>query len=180
MGLSVCYGVVEDHGGSISVEQTPDRGAVFVIELPLVAIAPPEEKREEPISRGRLGKILLVDDEDMIRQVLTESLRRAGHEVETARNGEVALRMLKQKHYDCVVSDVKMPGMDGPTLHQAIRAIDPAAADTFIFISGDTVSPETSSYLEAVDNPTLAKPFEIDALEKALQEMLAAVAEGGA
>lgn len=180
LGLSVCYGVVEDHGGSISVEQTPDRGAVFVIELPLVAIAPPEEKREEPISRGRLGKILLVDDEDMIRQVLTESLRRAGHEVETARNGEVALRMLKQKHYDCVVSDVKMPGMDGPTLHQAIRAIDPAAADTFIFISGDTVSPETSSYLEAVDNPTLAKPFEIDTLEKALQEMLAAVAEGGA
>lgn len=116
----------------------------------------------------------------MIRQVLTESLRRAGHEVETARNGEVALRMLKQKHYDCVVSDVKMPGMDGPTLHQAIRAIDPAAAGTFIFMSGDTVSPETSSYLETVDNPTLAKPFEIDTLKKALQEMLAAVAEGGA
>ncbi len=178
LGLSVCYGVVVDHGGSILVEQGPDRGASFVIELPLVAIAPAEEKQEEPITRERLGKILLVDDEDTIRQVLTESLRRAGHEVETARNGEVALRMLKQKHYDCVVSDVKMPGMDGPTLHQAIRDIDPATASTFIFISGDTVSPETSSYLEAVDNPTLAKPFEIDTLKKALQEMLAAVAKG--
>ncbi|MHB1325349.1 MAG: ATP-binding protein [Thermoleophilia bacterium] len=178
LGLSVCYGIIEEHGGSISVEQSPDRGAVFVIELPLVAVAPPEEKQEETINRGRLGKILLVDDEDTIRQVLTETLRRAGHEVETARNGEVALRLLKQKHYDCVVSDVKMPGMDGPALHQAVRAIDPAAAGTFIFISGDTVSPETRSYLETVDNPTLAKPFEIDTLEQALQEMLAAVGEG--
>lgn len=180
LGLSVCYGVVTDHGGRIFVEPTAGQGATFVIELPLTvaALTKEENVEEEQNSSSLLGKILLVDDEEAIRSVLLETLSRAGHEVETARNGEVALRMLQQKHYDCVVSDVKMPGMDGPTLHQAIKAIDPAVAGTFIFISGDTVSSDTRSYLETVDNPKLAKPFEIVMLEKALQEMLAATAEG--
>ncbi|MFA5810360.1 MAG: ATP-binding protein, partial [Thermoleophilia bacterium] len=179
LGLSICYGVVDDNDGHIWVEPTKDRGATIVIELPVVATVTQEEKQEGPVRRGRLGKILLVDDEAAIRQVLTETLRRAGHEVETAINGEVALKMLKQKHYDCVVSDVKMPGMDGPELHQAVRAMDPKAAGTFIFISGDTVSQETSSYLETVDNPTLAKPFEPGELERALQKMLATAGNGG-
>ena len=100
-------------------------------------------------------------------------MRRAGHEVDTAVNGEVALDMLKKNHYDCVVSDVKMPGMDGPTLHQAVREMDPGMAGSFIFISGDTISPETRSYLEQVDNLQLAKPFDLIDLEQALQEMLA-------
>ncbi|MEK6535939.1 MAG: hypothetical protein AABZ63_00425 [Actinomycetota bacterium] len=65
-------------------------------------------------------------------------------------------------------------------MHRAVRAIDPATAGTFIFISGDTISSETSAYLETVDNPMLAKPFEIDTLEQALQEMLAPEAEGAA
>ncbi|MFA6001288.1 MAG: ATP-binding protein, partial [Thermoleophilia bacterium] len=179
LGLSICYGVIEDNDGRIWVEPVNGRGAKIIIELPVVATTTFEEKQEGPVSRGRLGKVLLVDDEAAIRQVLTQTLRRAGHEVETANNGEVALKMLKKKHYDCVVSDVKMPGMDGPSLHQAVRATDPKAAGTFIFISGDTVSPETSSYLETVDNPTLAKPFEPGALEKVLQKMLATPGNGG-
>ena len=179
LGLSICYGVVEDNNGHIWVEPTKDRGTTIIIELPVVATVSQEETQDGPVGRGRLGKILLVDDEAAIRQVLTETLRRAGHEVETAMNGEVALKMLKQKHYDCIVSDVKMPGMDGPKLHQAVRAVDPKAAGSFIFISGDTVSQETSSYLETVDNPTLAKPFEPGALERALQKMLATTGNGG-
>jgi two-component system NtrC family sensor kinase len=173
LGLSVCYGVAEDHGGSVWAEPTQDRGATIIMELPVVAAGPVQEEQEKHDIRKQLGKILLVDDEAAIRQVLTETLRQAGHDVETARNGEVALRMLKQKHYDCIVSDVKMPGMDGPALHRAVQKIDPVVAGSFIFISGDTVSPETSSYLEHVDNPRLAKPFNMKDLEKTLQSMLA-------
>lgn len=173
LGLSVCYGVVEEHGGSIWVEPTAGRGATFVVELPVVS-APTkvdyhQRRRKERIS----GNVLLVDDEATIREMVTEALRRAGHLVDTARNGEVALRMLKKKRYDCVISDIKMPGMDGAMLHQAVREMDPEMASRFVFISGDTISPETQSYLSKVDNPHLTKPFRLEDLEAVLQSTLA-------
>ncbi len=163
LGLSVCYGVAQDHGGRIWVEPSPDRGATIIMELPVETAVFAERPEGEPDRTKvvrRSGKVLLVDDEAAIRKVLSETLKQAGHEVDTAVNGEVALRMLKQKHYDCVVSDVKMPSMDGPSLHRAILGTDPALAGSFIFISGDTISPDTKSYLDRVDNPRLAKPFD--------------------
>ncbi|MCL5882509.1 MAG: GAF domain-containing protein [Actinobacteria bacterium] len=175
LGLSVCFGVAQDHGGRIWVEPGQGRGAVFVLEIPVKNGAPYEKKAEKGFDfNGRIGKILLVDDEEAIRQVLAETLTSVGHEVETADNGEVALDLLKQKHFDCVVSDVKMPGMDGQALHQAALQMDPALAGHFIFISGDTVSPKTRTFLDRINNPWLAKPFAIEDLERLLQEILTA------
>ncbi|MBI5869691.1 MAG: GAF domain-containing protein [Actinobacteria bacterium] len=174
LGLSVCYGVAQDHGGRIWIESVNGQGAEVIVELPVVAASPVKIERDSKSIKRRLGKILLVDDEAAIRQVLTQTLRQAGHEVETAGNGVVALRMLKKKHYDCVVSDVKMPVMDGPSLHKAAVEMDPDIADSFIFISGDTISPDTRSYLNQVENPRLAKPFDLVDLETALQKLLAA------
>lgn len=174
LGLSVCYGVVEDHGGRIWTETVKDQGAKVVVELPVVEVAPVQVDQVSQDTKGRIGKVLLVDDEAAIRQVLTETLKQAGHKVETAGNGVVALRMLKKKHYDCVVSDVKMPIMDGPSLHKAAIEMDPDLAGSFIFISGDTISPDTKSYLNRVENPRLAKPFNLADLERELQKVLAA------
>lgn len=175
LGLSVCYGMIEDHGGNIWAEPSSGRGATFVIELPIlsepVAEAPVVASPAEDV-QGRLGKILLVDDEAAIRQALSKILRDAGHTVEAAENGEVALGMLKRNRYDCVVSDVKMPRMDGPALHQAVSSIDPDLAGSFIFISGDTVNPETRSYLDRINNPHLTKPFRLKDLEEVLQQVL--------
>jgi len=173
LGLSVCYGVAQDHGGRIWVEPVHGRGATVVLELPVLSAPSVDAEPEKTVFHARLGKILLVDDEAAIRQVLTETLKQAGHEVEAAGNGVTALKMLKQKHYDCVVSDVKMPGMDGPTLHTEVLGIDPDTARRFIFISGDTISPETRSYLDHIDNLRLAKPFNLTDLEEALQKVLA-------
>lgn len=176
LGLSVCYGVIEEHDGKISVDPAYTDGTRIVIELPVVSMplmideAVPGNHR---IEQDRVGKILLVDDESAIRNMLRETLKRMGHSVDTARDGQVALRMLKQKHYDCIVSDVKMPGIDGTTLHRTIKASDPDLAESFIFVSGDTVSPETRSYLDASGNPYLAKPFRLDDLQVELQKMLA-------
>ncbi len=173
LGLSVCFGVAEDHGGRIWAETGRESGARITLEIPVVKSSEAESEQASPELNARLGKVLLVDDEAAIRQVLTETLRQAGHEVDTAVNGKVALRMLKQRRYDCVVSDVKMPLMDGPTLHQATIELNPDLASSFIFISGDTISPETRSYLDHVDNPRLAKPFDLADLESALQQVLA-------
>ena len=175
LGLSVCFGVISEHGGQIWTQPTPGGGATMVVELPALEAepaAPAAAKQNEQI-RCRLGKILLVDDEAAVRDVLTKTLQQAGHTVETAQNGEVALGILKQKHFDCVVSDVKMPGMDGSMLHQAIMDFDPDLARHFIFISGDSVNPETRNYLSQVDNPSLTKPFDIEELQGVLQKVLA-------
>lgn len=176
LGLSVAYGVIQDHGGHIWVDPAYRGGARIVVQLPLSAVEvnsmPEREKQSVCLTGFKLGEILLVDDEASIREVLKETLKGAGHNVDTAKDGRVALRMLKKKHYDCVVSDVKMPGMDGPTLHRAIKDSDPDLARTFIFISGDVVSPETRHYLNEAGNPYLAKPFELDELESELQKML--------
>ncbi|MHB1390268.1 MAG: GAF domain-containing protein [Thermoleophilia bacterium] len=176
LGLSVCFGVIEEHEGTIGVDSSYSGGAGIVIELPVTSQEPSmidaTISGNHPGEQERVGKILLVDDESSIRNMLRETLKRVGHDVDTARDGQVALRMLEQKHYDCIVSDVKMPGIDGTTLHRMIKDTDPVLAGTFIFVSGDTVSPETRSYLAESGNPYLAKPFSLDALQVELQKML--------
>jgi len=176
LGLSVCYGILEEHGGKIWVDKSYSDGARMVVDLPVSSAVLNDitaESEQPRTTQGRVGKILLVDDEAAIRDVVRKLLQRTGHSVDTARDGQVALRMLRQRHYDCVVTDVKMPGVDGTALHQAIRESDPRLASTFIFISGDTVSPETREYLSEAERPYLAKPFKLEDLESLLQQVLA-------
>ena len=173
LGLSICYGIIEEHGGSIRLEPSGHRGAVFVIELPVTRGAVDMVAEQQPPEAStRPGKILLVDDEAVVRDVLAKTLKRSGHTVDTARNGKVALRMLDRHQYDCVVSDIRMPEMNGAALHRIIRQRDPEMAGRFIFITGDTVSPETRKYLEQVDNPRLAKPFNAYEFKRELEKVL--------
>ena len=173
LGLSVCYGLVEEHDGRIWVESGAGPGAAIVVELPVAAAGVIGVSAREPERPEHLtGKVLLVDDESSIREVVAETLRRNGHEVETAKNGNVALAILKQRTVDCIVSDVKMPGMDGPSLFKAVREIDPAMTDRFIFISGDSINPSTQGYLSELGKPYLSKPFNLEELEALLQTVL--------
>jgi len=175
LGLSICYGIMQEHGGDIRLGKA-EGGAEFVVEVPVVSNSETEGGGQQPGTlrpdSARTGRILLVDDEAVIRDMLARTLSRSGHMVETARNGRVALRMLTQEHYDCIVSDVRMPDMDGAALHRAIRERDSEQAGRFIFITGDTVNPGTREYLEQVDNPRLAKPFSSGELLQELERIL--------
>ncbi|RJQ45705.1 MAG: GAF domain-containing protein [Gaiellales bacterium] len=173
LGLSVCYGIVEEHQGSIWAEGAPSgAGARFVVELPVGTVESgmlgPAEGVAAPVS----GRVLLVDDEQSVREVLAETLRRVGHEVDVAGNGDDALKLIGTNDYDCVISDIKMPVMNGADLHLAVKSVNPDVAACFIFISGDTVNEETRKYLEEIGNPSLVKPFSLQALEEELQKML--------
>jgi two-component system NtrC family sensor kinase len=173
LGLSVCYGIIQEHDGSIWAEEPEEgTGAVFVIELPVAAAATKIQTGEDAQSETVTGRILMIDDDESVREVLTETLRRVGHEVDAAANGEEALKLIGNNEYDCVISDVKMPVMTGAELHLAVKSINPEAAARFIFISGDTVNEETRRYLESISNPSLSKPFSLQELEEELQKML--------
>ncbi len=174
LGLSLCQGIVEGHGGSIRVESRPGPGALFVVELS--PGAPPSVESEaaavEAPPRIRGKAILVVDDEPDIAALLAEMLAADGHEVETAANGALALDKLGRRGYDLIVSDIKMPELDGLGLYREVERRHPGHCRRFVFITGDTLSLETREFLEHAGPPSLAKPFTAKELQEAVQRLL--------
>ena len=177
LGLSVSHGIVAGHGGRIWAESTPGRGASFFVELPLVAEGPVETVEPPPTPvRPAIGSrdILVVDDEGEVRDVLTELLEMDGHRVEAVGSGEEALARLKQRRYDVVLSDVRMPGLDGHALCRRLAAEQPEVLRCLIFITGDSAGAETEALLEETRLPHLAKPVTLEALREAVAQVCAA------
>jgi two-component system NtrC family sensor kinase len=116
-------------------------------------------------------RVLVVDDEESIRLLLRDILEMDGHRVELGNSGIEAWQRLDGGHFDVIITDMKMPGMDGATFYRELRLRDQAMADRIIFITGDTVSPDTRAFLQEVRNPVLAKPFKIAPLREAMREI---------
>lgn len=176
LGLPFCRGIIEGHGGSISVLGDADHGAVFRIELPVdtavPAVAPaPIPKAQTPVN-GRA--ILVIDDEPGITGVLAYLLRRDGHTVETAANGRLALDKLQQRTYDLILCDLRMPALDGPGFYRELEHSYPHLLQRVIFLTGDTLSPEARAFLEKVGVPRLSKPFRAAEVRQLIQQALQA------
>jgi two-component system NtrC family sensor kinase len=178
LGLTICYGIIEEHGGRIWTENRPEGGAIFHIELPVTA---PEEQ-EAPADAADTGqpvsppvsarRVLVVDDEISIRQLLFEILSLDQHSVALASSGVEAADLVEREGFDVIITDMKMPGMDGASFYRQVRQRDPAQARRIIFITGDTVSPDTRAFLQRVSNPVLSKPFKIGPLRDAIESVL--------
>jgi two-component system cell cycle sensor histidine kinase/response regulator CckA len=182
LGLATVYGIVKQSEGWISVESAPGKGATFRIFLP-VHIRPlavehpgaPAKPRAAPRDLSGAGRILFVEDEDAVRGIAARLLRARGYEVIEAADGEEALA-LAEKHaggIDLMISDVIMPGIDGPTLLKKARPFLGAAP--VMFISGYAEA-EFSELLEGESGVSfLAKPIDIKSLaEKVKQQLQAA------
>ena len=176
LGLSICYGIVRQHDGNLWAENVRGEGAAFHIELPIVG--PEDGEYLEPVDHrpqqiaGAMKHLLVVDDEPHIRDLLVRSLEREKYTVDLAKEGEEAWRKLKARHYDCILLDLKMPGMSGQELFRRIEESDRELAKRVIFITGDTISPITRSFLSAAENPVLSKPLNIELLGRQVEEML--------
>jgi CheY-like chemotaxis protein len=105
-------------------------------------------------------RVLVVDDEAEIADLLREILELAGHEVDVADSGESALQRVADVRYDFVLSDMRMPGMDGTMLYEALCKRDPDLAERLAFITGDTLSPNAAGFLQRTGLRHLPKPFE--------------------
>ncbi len=175
LGLSICYGIIEEHGGEISADSRKGEGTTMRIDLPLTCgIDAPGSRADgvHPDGESR-GKVLVVDDEPAIVDLLTDILTTEGHGVDVARDGAAAMEKLVGSRYDSVITDIKMPHMGGCELHQRISEIDPELAANVIFITGDAVSRDTRDYLERTGNLYLVKPFNFHELREVLHKVMA-------
>jgi nitrogen fixation negative regulator NifL len=174
LGLPLCQGIVESHGGTIRADSKAGEGALFTIELPVVAA--PASAEQEPVAEVRAlspgGRILVVDDEPDVAGVLTDLLRAAHEQVETASDGRAALERLGQADYDLILCDVRMPGLDGPGLYRALRLTRPELLTRFVFLTGDTLNPESREFVEHTGAPCLGKPFDFDEVYRVIGRVL--------
>jgi two-component system cell cycle sensor histidine kinase/response regulator CckA len=178
LGLSTAYGIIKQTGGFIFAESPPGQGAIFTIYLPAydrVEAAPaadPEPKRVRDLT-GR-GLVLLVEDEDPVRSFAARALRLRGYTVVEAASGEEALEILEDPglHVDIMLSDVIMPGLDGPAWVREARKVRPGAKVIFMsgyaedaFVGGDSGVPGAGF---------LPKPFTLNELTQKVKDQLEA------
>ena len=174
LGLSLCRGIVEDHGGTITVESVPGRGTTFGIELPVTP--PPRTVTRKPAAAAAPlatpSRVLIVDDETGVAEVVAEAIARDGHRTDIASDGAMALDMLAQHPYDAVVSDTKMPVMDGEGFYGELAQRFPALRRRFVFLTGDVLSREKRTFLEGTGAPVLSKPCDLDEVRRVLNAVL--------
>lgn len=177
LGLTISYGIIDEHGGRIWAESPGGKGTTFHIELPLLATAPAavattaaEMPEHAP---GERRRILIVDDEEAIQKLLTGVLEMDGHDVEVAGNGREALDKVGAQSFDLIISDIKMPVMGGPDMYRRLREDDNPLARRVIFVTGDTVAPDTRKFLQEIDNTVLSKPFRLRDVRESVATALA-------
>ena len=179
LGLSVSYGIVKEHGGRICAESREGEGSTFMIELPV--LGPEAEGSLEVADRppavasrtAASGSVLVVDDEPTIVELLNEILEELGHRVDTAANGEEACDKVSAGHYDLVITDVRMPRMDGMEFYRRALSMRPELRNRVIFITGDLMDAKIGQFLADHQARIIPKPLEISEVAEIVQEILA-------
>ncbi|MCJ7515874.1 MAG: response regulator [Dehalococcoidia bacterium] len=115
-----------------------------------------ERQKDQEKTRG---KVLIVDDEPAIRNILARILSNRGLQTQTVSSGKAALAMLHETGFDLLVADLKMSGLSGMDLYETLKKKRPDMADRTVFITGDTMTEETNDFLASSGRPYLAKPF---------------------
>jgi PAS domain S-box-containing protein len=176
VGLAVSLGIVEAHGGTLTVDSPAGGGCVFRIALPAGAadLASADAAAPAPASsavRGR-RKILVVDDEPEIREALAQILGTPEQRVVTAGSGREALERMAQEHYDVILTDMRMPDLDGRALYQEIERRWPRQAARVIFVTGDSLSSALREFVQHSGRTLIEKPFLPNDVRRVVAEMV--------
>ena len=174
LGLAMVYGIVKSHSGYITCESEPDQGTSFKIYFPVIeneTATRGKEETEGPLEGGSEA-ILLVDDEENIRQLGEEVLTSYGYTVMTAPDGESALEIYLKEYeqIDVIILDLSMPGMGGKKCLEGILKINPQAK--VIIASGYSVNGPTKGAIEAGAKAFVGKPYEVSKILKVVRVTL--------
>lgn len=180
LGLSIAHTIMSDHKGRISYARSSLGGAGFVLEFPisettqapapkLVASSSKPAKAQNMTS----GTILIVDDEPLLAEMLAEILDLIGCSSTFCHSASHALKLLENKNFDLIISDFKMPGMNGQQFYEAVKEKNPEVAQRIMFMTADMASDEMQAFLRSTGNAHLEKPFTLSSVKQTVTEALA-------
>jgi len=165
LGLSIAYGIVREHGGLITAVREKDQGSTFTVELPVAEDEIPENITVPPqpgkIAKVGNKKILVVDDEAAIVDLVRATLEEEGYLVETANDGNSAVRKIEEGSFDAVVSDLKMPGKGGTDIYMYCKDKKPELAGRFLLLTGDVAGSSALRLMKEHQVLHLEKPLDL-------------------
>jgi PAS domain S-box-containing protein len=180
LGLTISLAVIKEHGGRLEVQSSPNSGTTVQVLLPIAVEESPaapdsvDAPRKAPAGsdtlRGR--SVLIVDDEDSIREIVQEGLSARGMQVEGAVSSEEALSRLADTSFDIVLCDFNLPGLTGGQLFEQLQGRLGSSAPRFVFMTGDLLDPATIAEFSEKGAWVLQKPFHVSALASLLCEIL--------
>lgn len=171
LGLSICKRLVEGMEGDIAVESAVGAGTTFTFRVPMQPTEAPtmETVSETPVEQARPIHILLAEDNDVNRMLVSRMLAQAGHRIDEAVNGDEAVKAVRRRTYDLVLMDMQMPVMDGTEATGAIRAMGgEKAAMPIVALTADAVPEHRANYIAAGLDDVLLKPIDWGALNRTI------------
>ena len=171
LGLSVAYGIVARHGGEIDVRSRVGEGATFTLRLPAEREVAERPKKVPPPSPARKGKVLVIDDEPELREVLGEFLAGQGHTVTACADGEAGLSRLLEERFDLVITDLGMPGLSGWEVVKRAKECRPGTPVVLLTGWADQIDPDEARARGA--DFLMAKPFMPEDIQAVLAQALA-------
>lgn len=168
LGMSVSYGIINRHRGTISVDSLRGKGTTFTIGLPVSERTGRRKKVEAAKRKAGKANILVIEDEETVRLVLSDILDEGGHEVEAAGSGSQGLEIFKEKAFDMVFTDLGMPGMSGWQVAEEIKKIN--RKTPVALITGWEVKLKESKLKKSGVDLVLNKPFTFNQVIRLVQE----------
>jgi len=183
LGLSLCYGIIQEHGGTISVTSTVGHGATFLIDMPeacaagIVPAATPAAPvlataKPTPVGKGRGRRVLVVDDEEAIRELICEVLKEDNYEVEGVGDGQAGLDKWRDNRYDLTISDLKMPGVSGQQFYERLTTAFPNLDARWIFMTGDVIGDRSQDFIKGHNIACLPKPLSLTDLRATVHKVV--------
>ncbi len=173
LGMSVSYGIIKRHGGEILIESEPGKGTTFIIHLPT---GYGEEKIEEkvlkpkPVQAVRSARILVIDDDESVRNILSQMLRAKGYQVEVASGGEEGIERFKKEKFDLVFTDLGMPRMSGWEVGKTLKGLNPKVP--IAMITGWGVELNREKMNESGIDLVVPKPFNFEQIGQLVAEAM--------
>jgi len=200
LGLAIVLGVVREHGGQVRLQNPPQGGALFQIELPAASerqkeaqglllfedggargerevLASQSSARSAPIEYAKNARVLVVEDEPTVAQLIADVLQDEGMRVDVLLDGREALDRVVRESYDLVICDMKMPGLGGQRFYRSLQRSGNPLRERFLFVTGDVMAAQTREFLERNGLPNVAKPFRVEELTERVHAVLRSQAE---